>query len=267
MLDEVLCLEVSNLSRQLKFRAEVEDDHPVIAQLTANLWFPSVDLTITSSTSRASGPNNHRKNVTAGEKQVESMAYRRTQERGRWPFLTPRRENVTDKRRATAPPLVEQIWEFLEEQLEVAEKRDRTVGRFVTAANEVTIGGFWREHAKGELRNRKSEEIMRILSPCWEKNYMDKVFYAGNPIFEAFGQELLSMRINLLLALFLVNPRYLFNKGPAYMFSRGVETLRIDGYLTLVLLTHGEQTAFHRLMKYGEPLSVRKAHPSAETYF
>ena len=43
-------------------------------------------------------------------------------------------------------------------------------------------------------------------------------------------------------------------------------TLRIDGYLTLVLLTHGELTAFHRLMKYGEPLSVRKAHPSMETY-
>ena len=74
------------------------------------------------------------------------------------------------------------------------------------------------------------------------------------------------MPINLLLALYLVNPRYLFNMGPAYMFSRGVETPRIDGYLTLILLTDGELTTFHRLMKYGEPLSVRKAHPSTETY-
>ena len=54
--------------------------------------------------------------------------------------------------------------------------------------------------------------------------------------------------------------------GPAYMFSRGVETLRIDGYLTLVLLTHGELVAFHRLMKYGEPLSMGNTHPSTETY-
>ena len=47
--------------------------------------------------------------------------------------------------------------------------------------------------------------------------------------------------------------------GPAYMFSRGgVETLRIDGYLALVLLTHGELVSFHRLMKYGEPLSIGK---------
>ena len=62
-----------------------------------------------------------------------------------------------------------QVWEFLEGQLEMAKSREMTVGRFVTAANEVTIGGFWMEHAKGELRTRRDHEILKILSPCWEK--------------------------------------------------------------------------------------------------
>ena len=141
-----------------------------------------------------------------------------------------------------------------------------TVGRFVTAANEVTVGGFWREHAMGELKTRKNHKILRLLSPCWEKRYMTRVFYAKDAIFDAFVQELLNMPINLYLALYLVYPRSLFNMGPAYMFSRGVETLRIDGYLTPVLLTDGELMAFHRLMKYGETLSMGKDHPSAETY-
>ena len=148
----------------------------------------------------------------------------------------------------------------------MAEGREMTVGRFVTAANEVTIGGFWMEHAKGELKTTKNHEILRFLSPCFEKKYLNMVFYAGDTIFEAFVQELLNMPINLLLALYLVYPRYPFNMGPAYMFSRGVGMLRIDGYLTLELLTHGELAAFHRLMKYGEPLSVRKAHTRMETY-
>ena len=95
---------------------------------------------------------------------------------------------------------------------------------------------------------------------------MARLFYAKDTIFEAFVQELLNMPINLFLALYLVYPRYLFNMGPAYMFSRGVVTFRIDGYLTLVLLTHGEQVAFHRLVKYGEPLSMGKTHPSTETH-
>ena len=95
---------------------------------------------------------------------------------------------------------------------------------------------------------------------------MVRVFYARDTIFDAFVHELQHMPIILLLALYLVYPRYLFNMGPAYMFSRDVEKLRVDGYLTPVLLTHGELTAFHRLMKYGEPLSMGKTHPSNETY-
>ena len=266
VLGEVLFLEISNLARQLKYSQEIGDNHPIIRHLTASLWFRCMDLTITSSTSKARGPNNERKNVAAAEKQLESIGYRLTQERCRWPFLTPRLENATDKTRENAPPLIMQIWEFLEGQLEMAESKEMTVGRFVTAANEVTIGGFWTEHAKDELRTRKSYETLRFLSPCWGKGYMTRVFYAKDTIFEAFVQELLNMPVNLLLDLYLVYPRYLFNIGPAYMISRGVETLRIDGYLTLILLTHGELVAFHRLMKYGQPLSMGKTHPSTETY-
>ena len=114
--------------------------------------------------------------MAAAEKQLESMAYRLTQERGRWPFLTPRLENATNKTRDNAPPLIKQIWEFFEGQLEVAESRDMTAGRFVTAANEVTVWGFWRERAKGELRTRKNHEILRYLSPCCLKRYMAGVF-------------------------------------------------------------------------------------------
>ena len=184
------------------------------------------------------GPSNERKNVAATEKQLESMVYRLTQERGRWPFLTPRLENATEKTKENAPPLVKQIWSFLEELLEVAEIKEMTVTRFVTDANEVTIGGFWREHAKGELKTRRDHEILEFLSPCWGKEFMAGVFGAKETIFGAFVQEILSMPISLLLALYLVYPRYLFNMGSAHMFSRGVETLRIDGYLALVLLTH-----------------------------
>ena len=265
VLDEVLLLEISNFARQLKFSPVIGDDHLIITHLTASLWFRSMDLTITSSTSKSRGPSDERKNVAAIEKQLESMVYLLTQERDRWPFLTPRLEKATEKKKENAPPLVKQIWSFLGEQLEVAEKREMTVTRFVTAANEVTIGGFWREHAKGELKTR-DHEILEFLSPCWGKEFLAGVFGAKETIFGAFVQEILSMPISMLLALYLVYPRYLFNMDPAYMFSGGVETLRIDGYLAPVLLIHGELVSFHRLTNYGEPLSMGKTHSSIDTY-
>ena len=106
VLDEVVLLEISKLARQLKFNPEIRDNHPVIGHLTASLTFRSMDLTITSSTSKARGPNNESKNVAATEKQLESMAYSPTQERGRCPFLTPRLENATDKTRESASPII-----------------------------------------------------------------------------------------------------------------------------------------------------------------
>ena len=116
------------------------------------------------------------------------------------------------------------------------------------------------------MKTRMDHEVLKFLSPCWGKEFMTGVFCANETIFGAFVQEIMSMPISLLLALYLVYPKYLFNMGPAYMFSGGVETLRIDGYLALVLLTHGELVSFHRLMKNGEPLSMGKTHSSIDTY-
>ena len=140
VLDEVLLLEISHLARQLKFSPVIGDDHPAINQLTASLWFRSMEVTITGSTGKSRGPSNERRNVAETEKQLESMAYRLTQENDWWPFLTPRLENATNKTREDAPTLVKQVWSFLEKQLELAEGREMTVARFVSAANEVTIG-------------------------------------------------------------------------------------------------------------------------------
>ena len=167
VLDEVLLLEISIFARQLKLSPVIGDDHPVVTHLTASLWFRTMELTITSSTSKSRGSSNERKNVAAAEKQLEFMA---------------------------------------------------------------------------------------------------GVYSAKETIFGAFIQEILNMPISLLLALYLVYPRYLFKMGPAYMFSLGVDTLRIDGYMALVLLTHGELMSFHRLMKYGEPLSMGRTHSSMDTY-
>ena len=108
VLDEVFLLEISNFARQLKFSPAIGEDHPIISHLTASLWFRSMDLTITSSTSKSRGPSKERKNVAATEKILESMVYRPTQERGRWPFLTPRLENGTENTKENTPPLVKQ---------------------------------------------------------------------------------------------------------------------------------------------------------------
>ena len=187
-----------------------------------------MEPTTTNSTNKTRGPNNERKNVAAAEKQVESIACRLTEERRRWPFLTPRLENVTDKTRESAPPLVKQKWEFTEEQLEVAEERERemTVGRFVTAANEVTIGRFWRACE----RRTEDPEVIRDLE------ILESLLAEGIP-----GQGVLRRKRDLRgvragtlehanqppTDLVLGKPQVLVQYGPSMYVEQRCETLRI----------------------------------------
>ena len=127
--------------------------------------------------------------------------YCMTQERGRWLFLTPRLESVTDKTKELTPPLIKQVWDFMQSQLGQGEKRGQTVGTFVSLANDTTVNGFWKDHVTANLRTRKAYKILGLLSPCWEKKYMDSMFFAERTLFDTFIQDLLSMSVNLLLAL------------------------------------------------------------------
>ena len=45
-----------------------------------------------------------------------------------------------------------------------------------------------------------------------------------------------------------------------------METVRVDEYLNLSLLTHRNWAVFDRLMKYGDPMAMTQLHPSIETY-
>ena len=44
VLDEVLALELSNFSRQLKLKPGIEDDHRVIVAMSNELWFRGMDI-------------------------------------------------------------------------------------------------------------------------------------------------------------------------------------------------------------------------------
>ena len=44
VLDEVLGLELSNFSRQLKLKPEIDDDHRVIVAVSNDLWFRGMEV-------------------------------------------------------------------------------------------------------------------------------------------------------------------------------------------------------------------------------
>ena len=67
VLDEVLGLELSNFSRQLKLKPGIDDDHRVIIAMSNDLWFRAMEVT---------GENTRRKNSQETRAQLEAMVLR-----------------------------------------------------------------------------------------------------------------------------------------------------------------------------------------------
>ena len=81
VLDEVLGLELSNFSRQLKLKPGIGDEHRVIVAMSNDLWFRGMEAT---------GERERRKNSQETRAHLEAMVLRTKPEANQWLHLTPR---------------------------------------------------------------------------------------------------------------------------------------------------------------------------------
>ena len=81
ILDEVLGLKLSNISRQLKLKPGIDDDHRVIVAMLNDLWFRGMDI---------KEEGERRKNSKETRAHLEAMVLRTKPEANRWLHLTPR---------------------------------------------------------------------------------------------------------------------------------------------------------------------------------
>ena len=81
VLDEVLGLELSNFSRQLKMKPGIDDDHRVIVAMPNNLWFRGMDI---------KEEEERRNNSKDTRAHLEAMVLRTKPEANQWLHPTPR---------------------------------------------------------------------------------------------------------------------------------------------------------------------------------
>ena len=81
VLDEVLGLELSNFSRQLKLKPGRDDDHRVIVAMSNDSWFRGMDI---------KEEGERRKNSKDTRLHMEAMVLRTKPEANHWLHLTPR---------------------------------------------------------------------------------------------------------------------------------------------------------------------------------
>ena len=134
VLDEVLGLELSNFSRQLKLKPGIDDDHRVVTAMSNDLWFRAMDVT---------GEKARKKNSQETRSHLEAMVLRTNPEANQWLHLNPRVAALGADAFEQSPIMMKIIHAYLLEEVNLTENAEEKTAEFVNRMCQITLETFW----------------------------------------------------------------------------------------------------------------------------
>ena len=154
VLDEVLGLEVSNSSRQLKMKPGIDEDHRVIVAMSNNLWFRGMDI---------KEEGERRNNSKDTRAHLEAMVLRTKPEANQWLHLTPRVAALGADAFEQGPVMIRKIHAYLGKGVNLAENAEEKAAEFVNRKCQVTLETFWTQKVKGEEGFERTDSMLEGL--------------------------------------------------------------------------------------------------------
>ena len=248
VLDEVLGLELSNFSRQLKLKPGIDEDHRVIVAMSNDLWFRAMEVT---------GENTRRKNRET-RAHLEAMVLRTKPEANQWLHLNPRVAALGADAFEQGPVMITKIHAYLLREVNLAENAEEKTAEFVNRMCQITLETFWTQEVKGQEDFERTDSMLEGLGAGWTASFLAKVYpKLSHYLIKEFLQAVVEVSIVELLALFVTFGAEGFVKGPAMLLTEGIQNLRLDGLLTLIAITHGNLGGLMKLTRCPEQMRER----------
>ena len=251
VLDEVLGLELSNFSRQLKLQPGIDDDHRVIVAMSNDLWFRAMEVT---------GENMRRKNSLETRAHLEAMVLRTKPEANQWLHLNPRVAALGADAFEQGPVMITKIHAYLLKEVNLAENAEEKAAEFVDRMCQITLETFWTQEVKGQEGFERRDSMLEGLGAGWTASFLAKVYpKVSHYLIKEFLQAVVEVSIVELIALFVTFGAESFVKGPAMLLTEGIQHLRLDGLLTLIAITHGNLGGLMKLTRCPEQMRERES--------
>ena len=154
VLDEVLGLELSNFSRQLKLKPGIDDYHRVIVAMSNDLWFRGMEL---------KEEGERRKNSMENRAHLEAMVLRTKPEANKWLHLTSRIAALGANAFEGGPVMIRKIHAYLVKEVDLAKNAEEKSAEFVNRVCQVTLEAFWTQNVKGEEGFDRTDSMLEGL--------------------------------------------------------------------------------------------------------
>ena len=166
VLDEVLGLELSNFSRQLKLKPGIDDDHRVIVAMSNDLSFRGMDV---------KEEGERRNNSKDTRAHLEAMVLRTKPEANQWLHLTPRLAALGADAFEQGPVMIRKIHAYLVKEVNLAENAEEKAAEFVNRVCQVTLETFWTQKVKREEGFDRTDSMLERLGAGWTSSFLAKV--------------------------------------------------------------------------------------------
>ena len=252
VLDEMLGLELSNFSRQLKLKPGIDDDHQVIVAMSNGLLFRGMDI-------KEGGER--RKNSKDTRAHLEAMVLRTKPEANQWLHLAPRVAALGADAFQQGPVMIRKIHAYLVKEVNLVANAEEKAVEFVNRLCQVTLETFWTQKVRGEEGFDRTDSMLEGLGAGWTAFFLANVYLKlSRYLSKEFLQAVVEVSIVEILAFFVTFGAENFVKGPIVLLTEGIQNLRLDGLLTFIAITHGNLGGMMNLTRYPEQMreNVRK---------
>ena len=214
VLDEVLGLELSNFSRQLKLKPGIDNDHRVIVAISNDLWFQGMDV------KEKGERRNNSKDIRA---HLEAMVLRTKPEANQSLHLTLRVAALGADAFEQGPVMITKMHAYLLKEVNLAENAEEKAAEFVNRVCQVTLETFWTQKVKGEEGFERTDSMLEGLGAGWTVSFLAKVYSKlSRYLIKEFLQAVVEVSIVELLALFVKFGAEIFVKRPVVLLTEGV---------------------------------------------
>ena len=111
---------------------------------------------------------------------------------------------------------------------------------------------------KGQEGFERADSMLEGLGAGWTASFLVKVYpKVSHYLIKEFLQAVVEVSIVELLALFVSFGAESFVKGSAILLTEGIQNLRLDGFLTLIAVTHGNLRGLMKLTRCLEHMRER----------
>ena len=181
-----------------------------------------------------------RKNSKEKRAHLEAMVLRTKVEANKWLHLTPRIAALGMDAFERGPVMIRKIPAYLVKEVNLAENPKEKSAKYVHRGCQVTLEAFWTQNVKGEEGFDRTDSMLEGLRAGWTASFLAKVYPSlSRYLIKKFLQAVVEVSIVELLALFMTFGAENFVRGPLILLKEGVQSLRLDGVLTLIAITHG----------------------------